>query len=273
MSSEIDFDETLDEYLIRTGGQTNEYGGVFQNGTAYSIDKKIEIRDIYLSKSFYLTHQPNLSEIASLCGVSRKFVRQIENELLSSGGNIEIPFDHHRQNSRGGFGSYTLELVDYWLILELHREEPTRSLRGYAENLLLRSGTVVSLSTIRRVLLHTFPFSSSLVVTSMIPLDKFRYENLIKAGEFMDKIKNFPINKLKFVDEKLLKNSEGLGRKTRKCPLTGVIPPIYTLGDFRNTYKMLGICGIDTRVSPLFFKIHKENNDSESYNEFILEVS
>ena len=205
--------------------------------------------------------------------MSRYYVRQIENELLANGGNIEIPFAHDRQKSRGGFGSYTLELTDYWLILELHREEPTRVLQGYVDNLLLRSGTVVSVTTIRRVLETTFPFASNLCVTSMIPLDKFRYENLIKAGEFMDKIKKFPINKLKFVDEKLLKNSEGLGRKTRKCPLTGVIPPIYTLGDFRNTYKMLGICGIDTRVSPLFFKIHKENNDSESYNEFILEVS
>ena len=273
MSNEIDFDETLDEYIIQTGGEINEYGGVFKNGTAYSISKKLEIRDIYLSKSFNLTYQPNLSEIASLCDVSRKFVRQIENELLSGGGNIEIPFDHHDQKSGGGLGSYSLDICDYWIIFELHREEPTRDLQGYVDHLRLRSGTEVSRMTISRVLENAFPFAGNLRVTSMIPLDKFRYENLIKAGEFMDKIRNFPVNKIKFIDEKLLKNLEGLGRKTRKCPITGVIPPIFTLGDFRNTYKMLGICRIDTRVSPLFFKIHKENNDSESYNEFILEVS
>ena len=40
MTSEIDFDETLDEYLIRIGGQTNKYGGIFQNGTSSSIDKR-----------------------------------------------------------------------------------------------------------------------------------------------------------------------------------------------------------------------------------------
>lgn len=78
---------------------------------------------------------------------------------------------------------------------------------------------------------------------------------------------------MKFVNKKLLKNSDGLGRKIGRCPQKGVILPIFTLGNFCNTYRTLSICGIDTRVSPLFFKIHKEKNDSESYNEFIFEVS
>ena len=55
--------------------------------------------------------------------------------------------------------------------------------------------------------------------------------------------------------------------------MTGEVPPTMTNGDFRNTYKVLDICGIDERVSPFFFKIHKESNDSSQYNDFILEVN
>ena len=72
------------------------------------------------------------------------------------------------------------------------------------------------------------------------------------------------------MDEKLLKNSEGVGRKNRRDPLTGNIPAIYVPGDFRNTYKILGICGIDRRMPvPIYHKIHTGNNDSLEYADFV----
>ena len=78
---------------------------------------------------------------------------------MSNGGNIEIQFDHNQQKLRGGLGSYSLEISDYWIILELHREEPTRGLQVYVDQLYLRFGTEVLRITIGRVLEDAFPYA------------------------------------------------------------------------------------------------------------------
>lgn len=268
MDYEIDLEESLDEYLVRTGGQTNSYGGIYHNGMPYGIRKRSEIRDIYMSRSLGGMIRPNISEIAAVCGVSRTCVRRIENEVLG-GGTISGP---PARTGRGGYGAYSMDLADYWLLILLYREEPSRTIGSYVHQLAFLNGTEVSCTTVTRILEKSFPYSAKLRAVNLIPLDKFRYENMIKAGEFVDLISKFPLCKLKCVDEKLLKNAEGIGRRSRRDPITGVVPPVFTQGDFRNTFKMLGICGIDRRVTPVFYKIHKDKNDSEEYNDFILEV-
>jgi len=86
-------------------------------------------------------------------------------------------------------------------------------------------------------------------------------------------ISKFPLRNIKRVDEKILKILEGVGQQARRDPLTGIVPPTFIHGDFHNTFKLLGICGIDRRVTPVFFKIHKDKKNSTEHNEFILEVS
>lgn len=38
-----------------------------------------------------------------------------------------------------------------------------------------------------------------------------------------------------------------------------------TPSDFRNTYSVYGMCGIDTDVDPLYWRIHDGNNDSQEF--------
>jgi hypothetical protein len=57
--------------------------------------------------------------------------------------------------------------------------------------------------------------------------------------------------RLKFGDEKHLKGAEIYCRKTRRNVLTGEVPPCFTAPDFRNTYTILGLCGIDPSTMPL----------------------
>lgn len=85
-------------------------------------------------------------------------------------------------------------------------------------------------------------------------------------------ISKFPLRNIKRVDEKILKILEGVGQQARRDPLTGIVPPTFIHGDFHNTFKLLGICGIDRRVTPVFFKIHKDKKNSTEHNEFILEA-
>jgi hypothetical protein len=42
-----------------------------------------------------------------------------------------------------------------------------------------------------------------------------------------------------------------------------------TDGDFRITYTVIGICGIDCRVQPVEYTINKYTNDSTAFNDFI----
>mmetsp|Transcript_28677 Transcript_28677/g.44176 ORF Transcript_28677/g.44176 Transcript_28677/m.44176 type:complete len:91 (+) Transcript_28677:367-639(+) len=88
-----------------------------------------------------------------------------------------------------------MNIADYWVLLELHRKEPTQTLLSYIDNLCLRTGTEVSTNIISRVLEHSFLYTGNLRCGSMIPLDKFWYESLIQAGEFIDTIKTFQMNK------------------------------------------------------------------------------
>ena len=154
MEYELDLDESFDEYLIRTGAQVNHYGGVYVNGRAHSIRKKTEIRDLYMLRSLDGLVRPNLSEIAAVCAVSRTCVRQIENEVLGSGTISGPPVP----TGRGGYGAYSMDLVDYWLVILLYREEPSRTIGSYVNQLALLNGTNVSCSTITRVLTRSFPF-------------------------------------------------------------------------------------------------------------------
>ena len=149
MYEEIDLDESYEEYTLRTGGKVNQYGGIYHPGQRYGLKKRTDVRDLYVLRSMGGHVEPNISEIASECAVSRYFVRQIENEVISSGMIQAAP---NPQPKRGGYGGYTFDVADYYVLIELYREEPSRTIGSYALNLQLRTGLVVSEPTIRRVL-------------------------------------------------------------------------------------------------------------------------
>jgi hypothetical protein len=73
---------------------------------------------------------------------------------------------------------------------------------------------------------------------------------------------------LKFGDEKHIKGEDLFG-PARIDPLTGERPSHRTDGDFRNTYTVIGICGIDHRVQPVEYVINKYTNDSVAFKDFI----
>jgi hypothetical protein len=58
---------------------------------------------------------------------------------------------------------------------------------------------------------------------------------------------------VKYGDEKLLKGEEVFCRKTRRNVLNRQIPASLTASDFRNTYAIIGFCGIDRRTRPLHY--------------------
>ena len=131
-----------------------------------------------------------------------------------------------------GPGARTLGNVDAFVLLHLYLEEPSRSLLSYKENLFLLTGTTVSKTTINRFFLKSFPTKGGLCLPNLVPLDKFKPENIIRAQEFVQIISKISLSKIKYGDEKLLKGSEVYCRKNRQNVLTGEVPAVFTASDF-----------------------------------------
>ena len=100
---------------------------------------------------------------------------------------------------------------------------------------------------------------------NLVPYDKFRTENESRAYEFLYMLSHFSPWRVKFGDEKLLKGQEVYNRKVRRDPRTGKIPVMTATPDFRNTHAITGFCGIDESTNPVWFRIHKANNNSVQF--------
>jgi transposase len=167
-----------------------------------------------------------------------------------------------------GMGSKTLSLEDELFLLTLYRLEPTTSLAHYVKVLFEEKGTEVSRMTISRWFNKRFPFKGTKVKTCNVPLDKFKPENITRWKEYILEIEAFVPNKIKFGDEKHIKGAN-LHGMVRRDPLTGETPSNKTDGDFRNTYTVIGMCGVDHRVQPVEYVINKYCNDSAAFCDFI----
>ena len=68
----------------------------------------------------------------------------------------------------------------------LYLEEPSRSLPSYAEYLfLVLTGSTVSEFTVSRFWNHAFPIRGGHRKPNMIPFDKFKQENILRAHEYL----------------------------------------------------------------------------------------
>jgi len=132
--------------------------------------------------------------------------------------------------------------------------------------LRVQRGTIVSESTISRWFLTHFPFKGSFRKPNLVLIDKFKPNNVLRAKDYIDFVKNIDAFRLKFGDEKHLKGSELFCTKGRRNPLTGEIPSVSTSSEFRNTYSIIGFCGIDPRTLPMSYVINEMSNDSNDFS-------
>jgi transposase len=165
-------------------------------------------------------------------------------------------------------GCKALSVEDEVFLLTLYRLEPSTSLACYVKVLFEKKGTKVSPATLSRWFNMRFPFKGKKVKTCNVPLDKFKPANILRWKEYILEIKDFAPHRLKFGDEKHIKGGDLYGT-VRVDPLTGETPSNKTDGDFRNTYTVIGLCGIDCRVQPVEYTINKYTNDSVAFNDFI----
>ena len=79
---------------------------------------------------------------------------------------------------------------------------------------------------------------------NLVPYDKFRPRNVQKAVEYIKALAMINPSRLKYADKKSLKGKDICNKLAWRDPLTEIVPPTMTDPDLRNTYSIIGICGI-----------------------------
>jgi len=103
-------------------------------------------------------------------------------------------------------------------------------------------------------------------VSNLVPYDKFRPGNMEKAWDYLVHIARISLERLKYRDEKLLKGKEIFNKLARKDVLMGLVPATITDPDLRNTYSIIGICGICTRSTPVRYRIMDATVDADLFS-------
>lgn len=256
---------TFSHIAARHGFVLNIYHGAYLPGKHYQHVKKLEVAAAFTTaKNANGGARPNISAIQRQCKVGWHFVGKVEKELIEY-GHVLAPEEMVRKNKDVGVGSKILDELDAWVILNLYLEEPSRGLPSYVALLKELVGTVVSRSTVSRFFKEAFPYSATFHRPNLIPMDKFRPENCMRAIEYLHVIARVDPYRLKFGDEKSLKGKEVFNRKVRRNPLTGEIPPLVTTPDFTNSYSLTGFCGIDRRSSAVWCSVHDGTNGADEF--------
>jgi hypothetical protein len=251
-------------YAADNGAQLNSNNGMYLPGRSYPYLKKLEVDRCYEQlAAFTLFGRPNLNEVARLCQVDSSFVARIETERWLHGRILhpdEIRLSH---NAAVGPGALTLTTFEEVTLLWLRQQQPYRTLKSYRDMLLYYTGTDVSTSTIERFFLEATPFRANMVKPNLVPIDKFKVENEIKARQFMITFMTLNPEKITFGDQKPLRSQELSNRNVRKDPLTGECPAMITDPDFRNTSNITSFTTINRfKPAPVWFDVHKNMNDA-----------
>ena len=245
---------------------TNQHGGLYRHGYCYSYETKIKVIHEYKKLKVQTGKRPNITLVARRAKVSRGYVLKVETEFNYF--KTVLPTVQNRKS--GGAGSYTFDSIDYYYIIFLYNTNNTRTIKNYVSSMFDDMGVIVSKSTVRNVLENSYEYKAKLRSANIVPLDKFRPANIVKAILFKEALSKFQPGRCKYVDEKLIKGEDFFHRNPRRNMCTGVVPPIRSTGDFRNTYSCLGMTSINrNNIIPFLFKIHKEKNDSYEFGEYI----
>ena len=217
----------LPDITTQYGFNINANHGVYLHGRSYGYEKKVEVAAALITAQNEMGGgRPNILIIGQQCKVGWHFVNKIEKELAEY-GRVLNPNEIPSQRAITGPGSKMLDEFDAFIILQLYLDDPSRSLSSYVRWLQRLVGIEVSESTLSRFFKEAFPYSATLHRPNLVPYDKFRPENCMKAIDYLHVIARIDPLWIKFGDEKSLKGREIFNRKVQRNPMNGMVPPIH----------------------------------------------
>jgi hypothetical protein len=236
----------------------------------YSMPKKLEIGYDYLDLCIEMwPTRPTHRQAAKKEKVCTKSIRKIIMELENT-GSLQDPDLINSEKMRTREKQFYLEPSEELFLLALRAENPGRPNREYVAQLYITYGTIVSTSFISVWFEKRLTYRGSFRKPNLVPIDKFRRENVIRFIEYKLKCELlFDHSRFCFIDEKHLVNSDSVPKKLRGCPLTGRMDFIPVSGDFREAYNMIAcISANPLKDKPCVYAIGKKNGSAESFMEF-----
>ena len=263
-------DGVVERAMVANGYTINKHGGAYRQGVARPLEDKVRVALVYLRlKEENPDKEVSIRKVERLGKCSWHFAKKVATEIEHDGHLVDPrlnPQKRHRGN-----GVFTILEEDGLLLLALRKENNRRTLRDYCIRLIMDCGVFVSPSVIGKWFNHSFSCKGTMGKLNQVPIDKFTPENVLRMIKHWDFIVRIDPFCLKFGDEKPLKGEDLFNRKGRANPLNGEREPIIVASDFRNTYNVIGICGIARDTAPMAYKMHDGINDSEVFTDFILE--
>jgi transposase len=132
-------------------------------------------------------------------------------------------------------------------------------------------GTVISSSFVSDHFAKAWSCSGKYRKPNLIPLDKFRPENVLKFAHYRLKVALFQDHsRWNFLDQKHLVNKDTLSDRVRARPLTGRVPAIPVRRDFREAYNLFAIILENPdKPYPIDYMTGRENGNAASFVAFI----
>jgi hypothetical protein len=234
------------------------------------MPKKLEVGYQYLDLCIdKYPQRPTHHDLATLAKISKSYARKVIIELTNT-GSLTDPEATNSENRRQKEKKYYLDPTEELFLLALRSESPGRPNHDYVTQLALYYGTSVSTSFISLWFKTRFDHKGSFRKPNLVPLDKFRQENVIRYVEYKLKCALLTDkSRFCFIDEKHLVNSDTVPKKLRRCPVSGRMDFIAVSGDFRHTYNMIAcISSNPTKLTHTVYTIGEYNGTAAAFVSF-----
>ena len=246
----------------------NEYGGVYENGSAFSKAKWVFIIIMY-ERIVREDGSCTVRRLARSCGISRQSSHKAIDYYKIG---IIVPPIRQQGHGRTGVGSlYGLKMVHHAYIYELYVKNAVLPLHGYIEEIHNKFGILLHYSLIERWFMTIGPFKGVMRLTSRFPSGRetwVTYRLLKKYLQFIVSVTDH--RRLVFADEKPMKEIDIFDR-VRRDPFTGIVPYYLMDANSKNRYNIL--CAVNVKgghVNPVEFVILEECTNSSLFFEFVM---
>ena len=254
----------------------NSHGGYYKHGARYTIEKRLEVIQIFLELQ-QVGGDPNYRnrgrlctrEVAEMAKVSISYAYHVISEYMETGGIKDT--EVRKAEVAKIRQQYTkIGPLETLVLLSLRSENDQMLLVEYKNNLRRITGANVSVQTIDYFFKHRFDYRGSLRKASLVPVDKWKEENIARYHEFMETIAKFPDHsRYHFIDEKHFVNKDAYNNKVRVNPLDGSIRAIPVSGNFRDPVNMIAIIRCCGWEPAMHYTIGKENGTTALFTAYI----
>jgi hypothetical protein len=106
---------------------------------------------------------------------------------------------------------------------------------------------------------------------NLVPLDKFKTQNLLRCVDFCDIIDKFPDKSIfNFSYEKHTVNKDAMASEIRADPTTGFMDSMPVSGNFRDAFNLFAVVSTNPeKRHPIKWINGRENGDSHSFIAFV----